>query len=166
MLALIWAQDENGMIGHAEGFEGMPWHLPNDLKFFSRITKQGDIAMGRTTYELMTKTPLPGRKNIVLTSNKDYQAPGALVVHDKQDILDYAEQSDKTLFITGGASVYDQFVEDADLIYRTVVHDTFQGDTFIPDMNWEEWELVRSEEGVVDENNSHAHTFELYQRKG
>ncbi len=165
MLALIWAQDENGMIGQSDGYEGMPWHLPNDLKHFSKITKQGDIVMGRTTYELMTGAPLPDRKNIILTSNQAYEAEGAYVVHSIDEVLDFAEKSDQPVFIIGGSSLFRQFLPYADTIYRTVIHQSFDGDTHIPEIDWSEWELVASKDGEVDKENQLAHTFEKYERR-
>lgn len=164
MLALIWAQDQDGMIGQSDGYEGMPWHLPNDLKHFSKITKQGDIVMGRTTYELMTNAPLADRRNIVLTSQTDYEAEGALVMHSIDQALDFYRKSDLPLFIIGGASVFQQFLPYADTIYRTVIHQSFEGDTYMVDIDWSQWELVGSRQGDLDEHNTLAHTFEKYQR--
>ncbi len=165
MIGLVWAQDEKGLIGQKEGFQGMPWELPNDLKHFQEVTLQGDVVMGRTTYETLSTAPLPKRKNLILTSNEDYEAEGALVIHSIDEALEYAEKSDKPLFVTGGAIVFEQFLDKADRLYRTLIHETFEGDTYFPEVDYDQWELVKSEEGIVDEDNPYPHTFEMYERK-
>ncbi len=80
MLAYVYAEDENGLIGKGDR---LPWSLPADVKFFKEVTMQGDVVMGRATYESIPNRPLKGRRNIVLTHNQDYEAPGAIVFNSK-----------------------------------------------------------------------------------
>lgn len=163
MLAYVWAEDENGLIGKdAE----LPWRLPADVKFFRKVTMRGDIVTGRRTYETIPTRPLPGRRNIVLTNQLNYESSGAIVVHSKEEILKIEEQSDEDLYIIGGAVLFRMFEDEVDELYRTVIHDTFEGDTYFPgNFDYTRFELVRSEKGAVDEKNIYEHTYELWKRK-
>lgn len=162
MLAAIWAQDEAGLIGKDSK---LPWHLPNDLGFFKSTTENNAIVMGRTTFEGMGKRPLPNRQTIVLTTDKEYQAEGVLVLHSVDDVLLYAENFEGITFITGGAKIYEQFLSNCSVLYRTVIHEQFEGDTYFPAVPWDEWTMINISEGVVDDANPYAHSFETYQRK-
>lgn len=163
MLAFVWAEDENKLIGKGDE---LPWRLPADVAFFKKVTMQGDIVAGRKTYETIPRRPLPGRENIVLTTQKDYEAPGATVVHSKEEILALEKKNDKGLYIIGGESLFRMFEDEVNELYRTVIHDTFEGDTYFPkDFDYGPFELVESEEGPVDEKNIYEHTYELWRRK-
>ena len=83
MLAAIWAQDENGLIGKENK---LPWRLPNDLKFFKQMTESNTLVMGRKTFEGMGSRPLPNRHTIVLTHNRDYTAEGVMVMHSIDEV--------------------------------------------------------------------------------
>lgn len=162
MLAAIWAQDEQGLIGKGNV---LPWHLPNDLKFFKKMTENNTIVMGRKTFEGMGGKALPNRKTIVLTRDLNYQGEGVEVMHSVADVLDYAEEFSGITFIAGGANIYQDFLSHCDVLYRTVIHEVFEGDTVFPQINWDEWTLINTSEGEVDEKNEYAHDFETYQRK-
>lgn len=163
MLAYIWAEDENKLIGKEDG---LPWLLPADVAFFKNVTLRGDIVTGRKTYETIPARPLPGRRNIVLTSQKDYVAPGALVVYTKEEILALEQQDGKDLYIIGGTSLFEMFKDEVDILYRTVIHDSFEGDTYFPsDFDYTDFELIETKEGVLDDKNKHAHTYEVWKRK-
>lgn len=162
MLAAIWAQDENGLIGKEDV---MPWHLPNDLQFFKNTTENNTIVMGRTTFEGMNKKALPNRQTIILTTDKNYQADNVIVMHCIAEVLNYEKNYDGIVFITGGSKVYDSFLPYCDIIYRTVIHESFDGDTYIPDVNWDEWTMIDISEGTLDEKNKYSHSFETYKRK-
>ena len=145
MLAAIWAQDEQGVIGK----EGkLPWHLPNDLKFFKEKTIHNT----------------PNRTTIVLTSNPDYQAEGVLVMHSVEEILAYADNYEGVTVIGGGSVVFKELIPACDVLYRTMIHETFEGDTFFPEIDWSVWEKVATVPGVVDEKNLYAHDYETYHR--
>lgn len=163
MLAYVWAEDENRLIGAGDE---LPWRLPADVKFFKDITMRGDIVTGRKTYETIPNRPLKDRRNIVLTSDKNYVAEGAIVVHSKEEILEIDEQETRDLYIIGGSKLFELFENEVDELFRTVIHDTFEGDVYFPqNFDYSKFELVWQEEGKVDEKNRHAHTFEQWRRK-
>ncbi|WP_086313087.1 dihydrofolate reductase [Enterococcus sp. 7F3_DIV0205] len=162
MLAAIWAQDEKGTIGKENR---LPWHLPNDLKFFKQMTEDNTIVMGRKTFEGMGSRPLPNRQTIVLTRDKGYRAKGVIVFHTIDEVLDYAKTFAGITFIAGGSAVYEDFLPYCDVLYRTVIHHIFDGDTKFPTVAWDDWTLINLSEGSKDEKNSYDYQFETYQRK-
>ncbi|OTN76952.1 hypothetical protein A5886_002031 [Enterococcus sp. 8G7_MSG3316] len=162
MLIALWAQDKQGLIGENGT---LPWHLPNDLKFFKDQTINNTIIMGRKTFEGMNRRPLPQRTTIVLTSDPAYQAEGVLVMHNREEILAYTKEQDHPVFLTGGAGVFDTMIEDCDQLYRTVIDETFTGDVFFPEIDWDKWALTKTIPGVVDDRNKYRHQFEFYQKK-
>lgn len=91
MLAAIWAQDENGLIGKEDR---LPWRLPNDLKFFKQMTEANTLVMGRKTFEGMGSRPLPNRQTIVLTRDSSYKAEGVHVMHSVEDVLALEKETD------------------------------------------------------------------------
>lgn len=124
---LIYAQSLNGVIGHQGQ---IPWHLPADLKRFKQLTQGATVIMGRKTWESLPVKPLPGRENIVLSHDMNYQAPGAVVVSDFQAALDKA--SHDQVWVIGGEAVYKQAIPYADYAYVTIVHLDVPGDTYAP----------------------------------
>lgn len=158
----VWAEDENGLIGR-EGT--LPWDLPNEMKHFVEVTMNDVVVMGRKTYESIPVRPLKNRVNIVLTTDENYDAPGAIVVHSKEAILDYVKDIEKPIHIIGGTTLFNLFIEEVDLLYRTVVEESFEGDTYMPDINYRYFRVVDSKEGIVDEKNIYPHHFFLYERK-
>lgn len=163
MLAFVWAEDENRLIGDGDA---LPWRLPADVKFFKDVTMRGDIVSGRKTYETIPRRPLPGRRNIVLTSDRNYEAPGAIIVHSKEEILNIAENEMKDLYIIGGSSLFNMFEDEVDYLYRTVIHDTFEGDVYFPEsFDYSPFKRIEHWEGPVDEKNKYPHTYEVWKRK-
>lgn len=162
MITFVWAEDENGLIGR----DGqLPWHLPADMQFFKRVTLTGDVVMGRKTLESIPNPPLKNRENVVLTSNKDFKLPGVKVCHSKKEILEETKHSEKPLHIIGGVSLFELFKDDVDMLYRTVIHDTFEGDTYMPPIDYAQFELVEEVKGHIDEKNIYPHTFQIFKRK-
>lgn len=160
MLSFVWAQDQNGLIGK----DGqLPWHLPNDLHFFKELTLNHTIVMGRATFEGMNKRLLPKRHTIVLTNQNDYDGAGAEVVHSIETILDEAQSED--IFIVGGATIYQLFAPYVDILYRTIIYESFEGDVYFPNLDWEQFVLVKEVEGKVDDKNLYPHSFQLFTRK-
>ncbi|MTD38918.1 dihydrofolate reductase [Erwinia sp. CPCC 100877] len=162
MLAAIWAQDEKGTIGNDNQ---LPWYLPNDLKFFKQMTENNTIVMGRKTFEGMGGRPLPNRKTIVLTKDTAYSAEGVEVLHTVEDVLNYAKEFSGITFIAGGSLIYEEFLPYCDVLYRTLIHHAFKGDTTFPEVAWEDWTMINLSEGEQDEKNKYAYQFETYQRK-
>ena len=153
-ISLIVAMSENRAIGLSGQ---LIWHLPNDLKHFKAITMGKPIVMGRTTYESIGK-PLPGRTNIVLTHQRDYQAPGCIVLHDKASVLSFCQEYDEVMII-GGARIYELFLPDVTRIYLTAVHAVCEGDTYFPELNTSNWEAVAREDYTQDDKHRYDFSF-------
>ncbi|GEL66362.1 dihydrofolate reductase [Marinilactibacillus psychrotolerans] len=162
MLTFVWAEDENGVIGK-DG--SLPWNLPNDMKFFKEVTLTGNVLMGRKTLESIPNPPLKNRINVVLSRNENFEVENIIVLHSKEDVLKYAEESDKPLHIIGGSDIFQLFSQDVDRLYKTLIHEEFEGDTVMSPIDYDAFELIEEREGVVDEKNIHAHTFQIYKRK-
>ena len=133
---LIWAQDKNGAIGKKGD---LPWHIPEDLKNFKKLTLNKSIIMGRKTWDSLKFKPLPKRQNIVLSSTKKIDE--ARVFNDKNNLLlKLVEENEKQVFVIGGAQIYKEFWELATQLHITVIKDDCDGaDTFFP-VNFDEIE--------------------------
>lgn len=162
MISLIWAMDENRVIGY---HNQLPWRLPEDLKFFKRMTMGHPIAMGRKTYESIGK-PLPGRENIVITRDDNYELEGCTVMHSIEDLLAYtALNKSEEVFVIGGAEIFKEVLPHADKLYLTMIHHQFEGDTFFPVFDIDKWELETRENGLKNEKNPYDYEFLIYKRK-
>src|SRR3954465_7549819 len=129
-ISLIVAVGSNNAIGKNNT---LIWHLPADMKFFKEKTTGHCIITGRKNYESIPEKfrPLPNRTNIVITRQKDYQAPGAIVTDSIEKALELAEKSgDEEIFIIGGAEIFRQCINITDRIYLTKIHHSFEGDVF------------------------------------
>lgn len=164
-LAVIVAAAENGVIGAAND---LPWYLPEDLRYFKRVTMGKPIVMGRKTFESIGRA-LPGRANIVITANRDYRPEGVIVVASIEAALVQAESAavaagvDEVLVI-GGAQIYQQALDRADRLYLTRVHATVEGDAYLPEISWENWvEHSREWHAAIGEN-SYDYSFIVYDR--
>ncbi len=160
IISMIWAMDDNRLIGVENR---LPWKLPADMKWFRRHTLGKTIVMGRKTFESFGGKPLPDRTNIVVTHDKNYQAPGAVVVHSIEEAL-LAAEGEQEVVIIGGASFYEQMRPHADRLYITQVHGSFSGDAWFPPIDMTQWRLVASEDSLVDEKNTYACTFTIHER--
>lgn len=131
-ISLIVATTISGVIGKDNR---LPWHLPEDLKFFKQTTTGHKIIMGRKTYESIGK-PLPNRENIVLTQNKNFSAPGIKIVHDAKQLIMECQQSSEEIFVIGGSNIYLLCLSHADKIYQTLIHlgpgPEIEGDAYFP----------------------------------
>lgn len=157
-ISIIAAVAENGVIGN----EGkLPWHIPEDLKFFKKVTMGKPVIMGRKTWETLLK-PLPGRENIIVTSKRDFEANGAVVVHSIQSALEAANGADEVM-ILGGAEIYKQTLSLANRMYLTHVHQEFTGDTYFPEYDPSEWQEVKRTESVKSDDNL-RYSFVVYDR--
>lgn len=165
-LAIIVAAAKNGVIGCNNQ---LPWHLPQDLKYFKSVTLGKPVIMGRKTYESIGR-PLPGRANIVITRSKDWSADGVTVTNSFEQALQVAQKviendalvSNEAMVI-GGAEIYQVALPFSDRIYLTQVDAAPQGDAFFPPVNQEEWELESSLAG--DETAAVQHKFLVYRRR-
>ncbi|WP_027724444.1 dihydrofolate reductase [Tuberibacillus calidus] len=159
MISFLLAMDEHGTIGKDNQ---LPWHLPNDLKHFKKLTMGHAIIMGRKTFQSIGQA-LPGRRNIVLTRNPNFHAEGCEVYHTPQAILNELP-ADEEAFVIGGAQVFEAFKDVAARMYITRIEHTFAGDTTFT-FNPNEWTLVSDTPGTVDEKNRYPHRFLVYEKK-
>ncbi len=155
MITLVVAMADNGIIGK-DG--DLPWHLPDDLKHFKAVTLGKPVIMGRRTWAEVGR-PLPGRRNIVITRQSDFQAPGADVVNSLQAALELVADQNEVMVI-GGGQIYREAMPLADQIWRTRVHGDVVGDTRFPDTDWDVWTVAESSEHAADERHAYAMTFE------
>ncbi len=158
-LSMIWAMDKNNLIG--KGSE-LPWHLPADLDYFRRTTSGKPVIMGLTTHHSIGKA-LPKRRNIVMSFNQ-IELPGCEVATSKEKALASVEKEDEA-FIIGGRSIYRLFLDDVDRLYVTRIEYEFKGDIYFPEVNWDEWKLIKKEKGPKNEKNPYDYYFCIYERK-
>lgn len=162
MISLIVAASTNNVIGKDNQ---LLWHLPNDLRFFKNTTWGSVVIMGRKTFESVNK-PLPGRLNIVITRQSDWQQNGVIKVGSLSDAIRYAEQENfREIFIVGGGEIYRESMSLADRIYMTRVHTVLEGDTFFPEISANDWIKKSEQHFDGDEKNKWAHTIEIWERK-
>ena len=143
----------------------LPWHLPNDLKFFKQVTLGHAILMGRRTFESMGCRLLPGRTSYVLTRQEDYKSEieGLHRVHDLEEIKSLVQ--DQEVMVIGGAEIFAAILPLADRVIRTQIKATFPADTFVADLDQDQWQCVEIQEGLVDDKNQYAHQFEWWVRR-
>ena len=166
-LALIVAAAANNVIGCENR---LPWHLPEDLKYFKATTMGKPIIMGRKTYDSIGRA-LPGRTNIVITRQQDWQAEGVLVAHDLDQAIELAEgvvtSADGGIdeaVVIGGAEIYRASIKRAQKIYLTRIKKIFPGDAYFPELSPQEWLKVSAIEG--DAQSSEPHSFWVLERIG
>lgn len=150
-IALVAAVAENGVIGR-DG--DLPWHYSEDLQHFKATTMGHPVIMGRRTFEGIVDglgEPLPGRTNVVLTSREQDLPDGAVRAASLDEALAIAREAGSDVaYVVGGATVYEQFLPDADRLVLTEVHDEFEGDTYFPEVEWSEWrEVERDDRGEL-----------------
>ena len=148
--SLVVAVARNGVIGRDNA---LPWRLPADLAYFKRVTMGRPVVMGRRTYESIGK-PLPGRKNIVVTRNRDYSAPGCTVVGSLDEAWRAAEDADEVCVI-GGTTLFEETLPGADLIHLTEVEADIEGDTFFPPLDRNQWDAREVARHPADERNAY-----------
>lgn len=159
MVSIVVAHSANRVIG-VDG--GMPWHLPADLKRFRELTTGGTVVMGRRTFESLPAAfrPLPERRNVVLSSDRDYRAEGAEVMASLEKAL---EACGGECFVIGGGVTYAQALEHSALVYATEVEQEVEGDAFFPPLPASEWRCV--EAGEPQGENGYTYSFKLYERR-
>lgn len=165
IISLIAAMADNRAIGINNT---LPWKLPADMQWFRRHTLGKPIIMGRKTFESFGGRPLPQRKNIVITHDKNYHAEGIVVVHDIEAALkaatDEAGEPVDEVMIIGGASFYQQMLDRADRFYLTQVHGQFEADAWFPEYQHMPWHEVLREEHPVDEKHAQACSFIILEK--
>lgn len=164
-LALIVAVADNGVIGRDNG---LPWHLPEDLRYFKRITMGKPIVMGRKTFESIGRA-LPGRTNIVISRNEQFAPDGVVLAASLDEALVLArqladEQGVGEAVIVGGAQIYALALPRADRLYVTRVHATPEGDTLLPPVDWTQWAETSCKRNTASDDNPYDFSFVVYDR--
>jgi dihydrofolate reductase len=159
-LAMMWAMSRNRTIGRDNT---LPWHLPEDLRYFKRVTMGKPIIMGRKTW-LSLGRPLPGRPNIVISRDPAFQAEGAQVVPSLEAAISRSEQicnacgADEAIII-GGAQIFAIAIGLADRLYITEIHAEVPGDTFFPVFDRQRWQESARDFFEATETNPYAYSF-------
>ena len=182
MLSMISAIAENRVIGNKNA---LPWHLPADFKYFKEKTLGKTIILGYNTFKSIGEKPLPNRKHIIL-SKEDIKLPESFgVTQDRSCYLaksidealkiakDISSVADEEIMICGGASVYKQFLPLANRLYLTYIHHNFEGDTYFPEFNMNDWKEISREDHEPDDpsvssgqgKNLYKYSFVVLDRK-
>ena len=159
-LTIIAAASTNNVIGFDNK---LIWNIPKDLKRFKELTQGHSVIMGRKTFESLP-SPLPNRRNIVVTRNKDYSPEGIEVLSSIEDALDVCRE-DLQPFIIGGGEIYSQTINLVDKIELTRVYKDFQGDAFFPDIPLDKFELVSELVNYLDDDSNTKYSFLTYIKK-
>lgn len=144
----------------------IPWRLPADLKRFKQLTMGKPVVMGRKTWESIPEKfrPLPGRDNIVVTRNKEYQTPdGVIVANTIKEAMHVASQGHPEVMVIGGAAIYEACMPWATTIHATFVNGKYDGNVFFPPISYH-WETVEVEHHQADEKNECPYTYVTFRR--
>lgn len=164
-VALIWAMDNTGCIGNKNG---LPWHLPEDLRYFKRVTMGKPIIMGRKTWDSIGR-PLPGRSNIIISRDPAFHVAGARVVHSLEEAFNVAaplctQENCAEAIVMGGAEIYRLALPYAEKLYLTRVHATVEGDAFFPELDLSTWQEVRREDHKASMQNPYDYSFSVFEK--
>jgi dihydrofolate reductase len=164
-IAMIVAMAENRVIGRNNQ---LPWYLPNDLKYFKAVTMGKPIIMGRKTYESIGK-PLPGRTNIVVTTQPEFTAEGVKVAHSVDEALTLAQSvaivdGAEEVMIIGGAQLYAEMLGSVERLYLTQVHSEVEGDAQFPELDLSPWKVLSREDFTAEGPNPYDYSFVVYGR--
>ncbi len=141
----------------------LPWDLPADMEHFQQLTIGKPVIMGQKTFESIGK-PLPGRTNIIMTLDKDFNPSGCLIACSIEEALEKAKDF-KEAMICGGVSIYKQFLPLADKMYLTLIEGDFEGDAYFPEFDWNDWQETERVDNEPDKDNSYPYSFVTLQRK-
>lgn len=162
MISILVAIAENGAIGKDNK---LLWHLPNDMRFFKNLTWGSVVVMGRKTFESIGK-PLPGRVNIVITSNGDWSIDGVQKATSIDEALKLAKETNcKEVFVIGGGEIYKQTIPLAKKMYITRVHHAFDADVYFPQYDGAEWKMTDKLDFFIDEKHQYNYSFETWIKK-
>lgn len=165
ILSIISAIGKNNEIGKKNA---LLWDLPSDMKHFRETTKGHTVIMGQKTFESIGR-PLPNRRNIIITLDKNFTSEGIEVVHSPGELdvlLKKSEKPEEEAFIIGGGQIYKLFIDKADILYITHVDVEFSdADTFFPNIDMTKWKKVKREIQQADELNKYNLEFAIYNKK-
>lgn len=161
VLSHIVAVSKNFVIGRDNK---LPWRMPEDMRYFHRVTDGHIVIMGRKNYQANGKA-LKNRTNIVLTRSKDFHPDDALVVHTLEEALDRARLlHPEEVFIVGGGEIYRKTLEMVDRIYITVIGTEVEGDTFYPEIDFSDYTIVSKIAKKADRENPYDHTYYILEK--
>lgn len=157
MLSIIVAVAQNNVIGKDNK---LIWHISEDLKRFKEITSGKKMIMGRKTFESLPGV-LPNREHIIITKDKNYKVDSdkVTVVHDLNSLIEQYKNCDEEVFIIGGAEIYHQTLPYADKLYLTTINSFFDGDTFFPKINYDDFKVEYTSEEFTDEKSNITYKF-------
>lgn len=163
-VSIIAAIAENRVIGNKNS---LPWHLPADFKYFKEKTINKTIVLGFNTFKSIGEKPLPNRKHIILSNDQNITLPeNCFLAKSIDEALEIAKsQQVSELMVCGGAQVYKQFLPLTDRMYLTYIHQSFEGDTFFPDFNINDWQEISREDHQFDLKNLYSYSFVVLERK-
>ena len=163
-IAMIAAKTQNNVIGKDND---LPWHLPDDMKFFMQKTTGHHVIMGRKNFESLPPkfSPLPNRTNIIMTRKTDYHPEGTEVVHSLEDALAVAERGgEQEVFIIGGGEIYKLGLDRADILYLTEIKTEIDGDAYFPEIDLDKWKETARTPHTTDDRHKYAFDFVTYVR--
>jgi len=160
IVSLIAAMDKNRVIGKDND---LPWRIPRDWNYVLDTTFGHPIILGRRNFESMDEA-LPDRRNIVLTRNTSYSAQGCEVVHSVEEAFKSCKNEDE-IFIFGGEQIYRLFLPYVEKMYITKIDYAFEGDTYFPEIDYDEWVETSVYKGIVDIENPYDYYFHTYIRR-
>ncbi|HKJ47900.1 MAG TPA: dihydrofolate reductase [Christiangramia sp.] len=160
MITIIAAAAENNALGKDND---LVWHLPDDFKRFKRLTSGHYIIMGRKTFESFPRL-LPNRTHVIITRKEDYKPDDTIVVNSLEEALKVSKIDDQP-FIIGGGEIYKMGMEAADRIELTRVHGEFEADTYFPEIDEDQWKVVKEQFHEKDDKHDHSFTYLTYERK-
>lgn len=163
LIGAIWAQTRNGVIGVGNA---LPWHLPEDLKHFSQVTKGSAVIMGRNTWESLPEKfrPLPGRENLVITS-RGIDDSTVTTFDSLEAALGYAHSDGyESVWIIGGGQLYEEAMKYVSVVERTIVDAQVDGDTFAPHLSGPDFSLTKMGHSLKSATNDLSYRFETLHR--
>ena len=157
MISIIVAIANDNVIGKDNK---LIWHISEDLKRFKRITNNHKMNMGRKTFQSLPGV-LPNREHIIITrdSNFNVDSNQVSICHDLDSLIKKYENSEEEVFIIGGAEIYTQFLPHAHKLYLTRINHNFDGDTYFPEINYDNFEIESTSEPIIDEKNNIEYKF-------
>jgi dihydrofolate reductase len=164
IVSAIAALSRNKVIGKDNY---LPWHLPDDMKFFMETTKGHHVIMGRKNYDSLHDkyNQLPQRTNIVITRQKEFKAPGCIVLNAVEPALDIARKnSELECFVIGGAEIYKLAMPYTTRLYLTEIDADIEGDTYFPGYNKSEWKEMSRKHHPADARHAYAFDIVVYDR--
>lgn len=164
IVSAIAALAKNRVIGKNND---LPWRLPDDMKFFMQTTQGHHVIMGRKNYDSLLPRfkPLPNRTNIVITRQKDLEAPGCIVLHAVEPALEIARKNgEQECFIIGGAEIYKLAMPHTTRLYLTEIDAVVDGDTYFPEIDQSQWKEVSRTHHPADERHAYAFDIAIYDK--